>query len=756
MNLSQFIDHLQSADYRHQIEFLHTVEEKPAVYSGFPAGMRPEIIELLEKDGIHRLYSHQAEAFELYRAKKNFVITTPTASGKTLAYLLPVLQNKLENQRGRHLFMFPTKALARDQLAVFRTWREGLNTGWKIGVYDGDTPPEERRNIKQSGDLMLSNPDMLHAGILPHHLSWRYFFENLRTIVIDEMHSYLGIFGSHVANVLRRLQRILDHYESDPLIIFSSATIANPAEHARNLTGREFTHIGESGAPEGKKYYTFYNPPLVGEEGIRQSPYRSAAAIGAELVKNNIPTIFFARSRNRVEVLTTFLRKRLPPHQKNKVMGYRGGYLPNERRRIERDLREGRLTAVVSTNALELGIDIGSLSAVVSIGYPGRISSLLQQFGRAGRQKEPALAVMIATMSALDQYLMKHPEYILETGGEAAIINPHNMMILMEHIKCAAFELRFKRGEEFAGEVVDPFLDYLTESGVLNSDENTWFWANDTYPASDVSLRSAAKDNFVIVDKTRTGSEKVIGEIDYFAAPMMIHDEAIYQHQGRHYFVDILKWDERRAEVREVKSDYYTDAHQKVHLAVLARDEAQSQREFKSVWGEVTVRAQAHLYKKIKIETSENLGWGQIHTPEIEMHTQAAWFEIGEALMQPYALTLRNAFLIRLAYIFKEIAPLVALCDMNDITVQGIYRDPQFAEHTVVFYDRFPGGVGISHRIVREAAALFELAHRTITECSCSAGCPSCVGVWAEEEVDEHELNLKEATAGLIAAMAEQ
>lgn len=736
MNLEQYIDSLRTSE-SDNIRALIEIPAKEPRYAEMPRHIAPELRAALKARGIEKLYSHQEQAAELYAAKKDFVVTTPTASGKTLCYLLPILDAKLRNPNGKHLFMFPTKALAQDQLAAYRGYSESLQKTWNVNTFDGDTPPEERRMVKKAGDFILTNPDMLHSGIMPHHSIWKSFFENLETIVIDEMHTYIGVFGSHVANVLRRLNRLLAHYGARPRYIFCSATIANPAELAQQLAEREFTAITESGAPEGKKYFLFYDPPFYQNLQLSESPYKAAARLGSGLIKNGIPTIFFARSRNRVEILTQFLRSRLPESLGRKVRGYRGGFLPLERRAVERSLREGGTLGVVSTNALELGIDIGALNAVISIGYPGRMSSLYQQFGRAGRKKEASLAILVASPSALDQYLMRNPKYLFESQGEAAIVNPDNLLIYQDQLKCAAYELRFEEGDKFGNFPVETFMEHLAEERVIVNKGGIYFWSSETYPAANVSLRSAATDNFVIVDITETGNERVIGEIDYFSAPLFIHDEAIYMHGAKHYYVDKLKWDERRAEVKLVKSDYYTDAHEKVHRSILHVEETRAEKQLKLNWGEVTLRRQAYLYKKIKIETSENLGWGQIHTPEIEMHTQGAWFDIaGDALPRDattgevWPVEYRSALLTRFAYLLRQLSPLIALCDRRDISVSSSFRDPQFGEHAIIFHDNYPGGVGLAHKLVANHEALFTLAQQTVDGCSCATGCPSCIGVW--------------------------
>jgi len=754
VNLEQYIDHLRRTE-ADNIRGLIEIPAKEPRYAEMPAHIAPELRGALRARGIEKLYSHQREAFDCYSADKDFVVTTPTASGKTLCYLLPILQAKIKNPKGKHLFMFPTKALAQDQLAAYRSYAEILGQTWNVNTFDGDTPEEERRAVRKAGDFILTNPDMLHSGIMPHHSIWKSFFENLETIVIDEMHTYIGVFGSHVANVLRRLNRLLKHYDASPRYIFCSATIANPAELAGQLAEREFAAITESGAPEGKKYFLFYNPPFYPNLQLSESPYKSAARLGSGLIQNEIPTIFFARSRNRVEILTQFLRSRLDENLAKKVRGYRGGFLPLERRAVERSLREGDTLGVVSTNALELGIDIGGLNAVISIGYPGRMSSLYQQFGRAGRKKEPSLAILVASPSALDQYLMRNPNFLFESKGEAAIVNPDNLLIYQDQLKCAAYELRFEEGDKFGSFGVDAFMEHLENERVILKKSHIYFWTSDTYPAANVSLRSAATDNFVIVDTTDTGNEKVIGEIDYFSAPLFIHDEAIYMHGAKHFYVDKLKWDERRAEVTHVKSDYYTDAHEKVHRSILHLEEKRVEKNLALSWGEVTLRRQAYLYKKIKIETSENLGWGQIHTPEIEMHTQGAWLDLSENLWRDVPITFRSALLTRLAYLLKQLAPIVALCDRRDIAVSSSYRDPAFGEHAIILYDNYPGGVGLAHKLVSNYEALFALAAQAVGQCDCAVGCPSCIGVWDVQTDGDVELpeDMKSPVKAILAQL---
>ena len=730
MNLAQIINFLsQDEKFNQNIVFEHTINSKEALYVDFPDSLNNDIRTVLENTGIKKLYSHQKEAFEYYQKKKNFVITTPTASGKTLSYLLPVIQDKINDKYGKHLFIFPTKALSRDQLSYYQKWKQILNKDWNMNVFDGDTSPEERRKSKKASDFILTNPDMLHSGILPHHITWKDFFNNLKTIVIDEMHIYMGIFGSHTANVFRRLNRILMHYKANPVFIFSSATIKNPLELASNLTEKEFSLIKNSGAASGEKKIIFYNPPVIDAEGTRKSAYKAACEIGELFIKNNIPIIFFTRSRIRAELLANLLRENLPEKLKKKVKSYRGGYLPLERRQIENDLREKKIMAVVSTNALELGIDIGMLEAVVSVGYPGSFSSLIQQFGRAGRKTDPSVAMMIGKANALDQYLMKNGNFIIEHEGEDAVINSNNLIVYMEHIKCAAYEMRFAESDIFGGVSVKEYLDYLSDNDILLKKEGYYFWMKDNYPSSNVSLRKAAQDNFLVVDISKKTNEQVIGEVDYFSAPSLIHEEAVYLQQGKYYYVNSLDWEKRRAEVSEINSDYYTDAHIKTNIKILSKDEIKKENKITCVWGEITVISKAHLYKKIKISTNENLGWGKIHTPEIEMHTQAAWLEFQDINIE-IEKEIRGSVLTRAAYLIKQMAPLVALCDVRDISSLGFYLNDQFMPYSILFFDHYPGGVGLSYKMITNIEALLDLSIESALNCVCEAGCPSCIGVW--------------------------
>ncbi len=727
MNLVQLrekLKNLPSLTHREELS------GSPAEYVDFPREISDKIRKTLEDRGISRLYSHQKEAVELALEGKNPVVVTPTASGKTLCYNLPVLNKIIEDPGSRALYLFPTKALSQDQLAELHDLAESLESGVKTFTYDGDTRPEVRRSIRQAAHIVITNPDMLHTGILPHHTKWVKLFENLNYIVIDEMHSYRGVFGSHVANVLRRLKRIASFYGSDPQFIFSSATIANPGELASRLAETEVEVVSENGAPAGPRDFLFYNPPVVDRElGIRKSYVLESKNLARRLLLNEISTIVFARTRLNTELILSYLKEQLPSSRK--VRGYRGGYLPGERREIEAGLREGEILGVVSTNALELGIDIGQLEACLIAGYPGSISSVWQQAGRAGRGRERSLTILVASSSPLDQYIINHPEYFFQQPPESGLINPNNLLILMSHLKCAAFELPFEEDEIFGVESTPEILEYLEEEGVLRYRQGRYYWMADKYPAADISLRSAASDDFAVIDTT-DNRHQVIGRVDYFSAPTTIHEKAIYLHGAGQYQVQELDFEDRRALVEEVDVNYYTDASLAVDLRVLEEFETAGEGDYSYAWGEVSVTARATMFKKVKFNTHENVGYGDINLPEQEMHTSAYWFTVPSRLREKLGREALENGLLGLANLIINIAPLFLLCDPRDIKDTVQVRSPHTGLPTVFFYDSYPGGIGLSEKMFRVHSRLLERARELVEDCLCQQGCPSCVGPGSE------------------------
>jgi DEAD/DEAH box helicase domain-containing protein len=783
-------DHVLDEEYRVSAdEVVTAVRRIPAAaaqYAPFPDGPGPlgvdsRLVEALRAKGIEQLYTHQAEAMTHALAGRGVVIITPTASGKTLCYNGPVLSSILRDPSSRALYLFPTKALAQDQLAELHGLSELVGSETPIGVftYDGDTPSDARRAIRTRAHIVLSNPDMLHSGILPHHPRWAKLFENLRYVVIDELHAYRGVFGSHLGNILRRLHRICRHYGSDPTFICTSATIANPVELAERLTERPMTLVNTSGAPRGEKFFLFVNPPVVNQQlGIRRSYLSEARRVTLEFLKRKLQVILFAQSRLATEILTTYLKDACegPPGSPEMVRGYRGGYLPNRRREIERGLREGSVRAVVSTSALELGIDIGALDVSVMAGYPGTIAATWQRAGRAGRRSGRSAAVLVASSAPLDQFVIRHPSYFFDGSPEHALINPDNLQILLDHIKCAAFELPFSAEETFGQENVQQILGVLGEEGFVHEADGQWNWTHESYPADAVSLRSISSDNFVIVDITH--GTKVIGETDYTSAPSTLHEKAIYIIEGQLFQVERLDWEGRKAYVRSVDCDYYTDAITYSKVTILetfdtatidaatidaatldAPGEAAAPANVDSPetaldrpkafgsHGEVHVVSRVVGFKKIRFYTNENVGSGELDLPEHQMHTTSYWLTIPSAMLARlhYSSDDRRDGISGMAYAMRSVAQLLLMCDRKDI---GLSVDTGSSESAAVgrgamatkaplvagvdpkifIYDNYPGGIGFSAPLFRMQEDLLRATRELVTECECDSGCPSCVG----------------------------
>jgi len=733
VNLAQLLDQLRGdGRFMRNVTRWEVIPPEAGEFRAFPAALDARLTAVLQARGIDRLFSHQAEAVELALAGRSLVIPTPTASGKTLCYNLPVLHTVLADPQARALYLFPTKALSQDQMHEVHGLITDLGADIKTYTFDGDTPETARQAIRSSGHIVITNPDMLHQGILPHHTLWVKLFENLKYVVVDEVHHYRGVFGSHVANVLRRLQRIAAFYGSHPQFICCSATIANPRELAEKLTGMPMAAVERNGAPRGEKHFIFYNPPVVNAElGIRASVIKTARSIAERFLASRAQLIVFARSRIRVELLLTYLEKsgRKVGIKSGQVRGYRGGYLPGERRAIEAGLRSGEISAVVSTNALELGIDIGRLDACIMAGYAGTVASTWQQAGRAGRRQNLSAVVLIASSNPSDQYIINNPDYFFGRSPEHATVDPDNLIILMSHLKCAAFELPFLVDEEYGGRRVAEILDYLVDMKVLHRGVDKYHWMSDTYPAEDVSLRSAAPDNVVIIDRSVPGG-RVIGEMDLFSAQEMLHDDAIYIHGAQQYHVDKLDWDRREAHVQPVTVDYYTDAQRKSELKTLTAETEKDDPWGRSALGEVGLVSKVTVYKKIKLGTHENVGAGRVHLPEIEMHTTSFWWEVPEDLaerMSAAGLDPGDA-LKGAAHLLGRVAPFFVMADPSDLCAQAMVRSPFTGHPTIYLYDSFPGGVGFARRIFDQFAEICAAARAHLQRCSCGSGCPSCVG----------------------------
>ncbi len=733
MTLEQILESFRTRPrFAPQFTAWRTLPAKPAQYTAFPQALDPRLAQALARCGIQQLYSHQAQAYEAVRRGDDIVVVTPTASGKTLCYNLPVLDTILRGRGARALYLFPTKALGADQVDELQGLIGALGVEIGAFTYDGDTPGDARRTIRAAGHIVVTNPDMLHTAILPHHTKWLRLFENLEYIIVDELHHYRGVFGSHLANVLRRLLRVCRFYGSTPQFICCSATIGNPREHAERLIGRRVTVIDHSGAPSGERVIALYNPPVVNPAlGIRRDAVREAVALAEELLAGRVQTIFFARTRLSTELLTTYLRDVARRHHLDPdgVCGYRAGYLPSERRRIEGGLRSGAVRAVAATNALELGIDIGQMQSAVLVGYPGTAASTWQQIGRAGRRSGLSAAVLVATSAALDQYIVTHPEYLFDHPIEEARINPDNLLVLASHLKCAAFELPLRDGEDFGPNTLPEILAYLEEEGVLHHEADAWHYVAEAYPAEEISLRSASAENVVIIDTTDP-RPRVVGEIDLASAPAFVHEDAIYIHLGQQYHVDRLDWEERKAYVRRVDVDYYTDAQIAVDIRVLeefagapAPGGGQA-----TAHGEVAVTFRPTIFKKLRLATHENVGSGPIHLPETTLHTTAAWWVFPRGRIPEVQADALQGALLGVAHALHNIAPLYLMCDPRDLGTTVEIRSPHTGEPTVTLFEHVPGGVGQSERLYALQGELLAAAARLIESCGCTGGCPSCVG----------------------------
>jgi DEAD/DEAH box helicase domain-containing protein len=786
--VSQVLDTFASRD--HTGEVLTAVRHYPAreaQWADFPQWLNTDLRAAYNAKGIRQLYTHQAAATEAVHAGKSVVIVTPTASGKTLCYNLPVLDAILADTDTRALYLFPTKALAQDQLAELYDLNQRLDNRFGVFRYDGDTPSDARKSIREKSHIVLTNPDMLHTGILPHHTRWTRLFENLRYIVLDELHTYRGVFGSHLCNVLRRLQRIARFYGREPQFICCSATIANPGALASNLIENGVEVQSENGAPAAEKTFVFYNPPVVNRAlGIRRSYINESSRVAQEFLKHDLQTMVFANSRLYTELILTYLQQANPqlPGKPETIRGYRGGYLPSERREIERGLRDRRIRGVVTTSAMELGIDVGSLDSVVMAGYPGTIAATWQRAGRAGRRTGSSCAVLVASSSPLDQFIVRHPDYFFGNTPEHAFIQPDNLEILINHLKCAAFELPIHPEEKFGAVDLADLCARLAEAGYLHLAGENYHWTSDAYPADTISLRSVTSDNFVIIDIT--GEPVVIGEVDFVSALTTVHEKAIYIHGGQQYHVEHLDFKERKAYVKQVDVDYYTDAIRYTQVRVLeiantasshtrntvaigvsqdpvilseAKDLNRSASAISSAHphshshGDVLVRSQVVGFKKIKFFTNENVGAGTLELPENEMHTTSYWITLGRPLLEslPYSISERQSGMFGLLHALKTVATLLLMCDGRDLGTAIGERPPapgaeseemmpvrmedaaganakEFFEPNLYLFDAYPGGIGFSEPLFRAHDLLVQKTRELIRACPCEAGCPSCVG----------------------------
>jgi DEAD/DEAH box helicase domain-containing protein len=723
-DLAALVAHLRRR-YAGRITGELVLPAQPARLAELPEHLDARLRAALAGRGIERLYRHQRDAWDAIASGRHTVIVTPTASGKTLCYNLPVLSAVLR-ERAKALYLFPTKALSQDQVAELLALNRAGDLGVRAATFDGDTPGDARRAVRVHADIVVSNPDMLHQGILPHHTKWAQFFESLRYVVIDELHTYRGVFGSHVANVVRRLRRVCRFYGADPVFIFCSATIANPEALAEGLVGEPVLGIKESGAPQGERHLLLWNPPVVNPElQIRASARSQTTRIARLAVGSGLKTIVFAQTRLMVEVLTKYLKDVFDrdPRRPARISGYRGGYLPSERRATETKLRAGDIDCVISTSALELGVDIGALDVCVLCGYPGTIAGTWQRLGRAGRRRRPSLGVLVATSEALDQYIVRHPDFFLGASPEHARIDPDQLLILMDHVRCAAFELPFRDAERFGAEDLQELLQYLEQEQVLHHEGERWHWMAESYPANSVSLRSVAEGNFVVVDQ-----------------------------------VEKLDWTGRKAFVRQTKADYYTDAIDYTRLKILDQFEQERRPAALCARGEVHLVRRVAGYKKIRYYTHENVGYGNVRLPDQEMHTTAVWWQIEPEVLEqalPDRWLALDGFL-GAAHALHLVAALLSMAERQDLgrsvgdgmggwfaatgiegrgQLRSASGEPMAPEGlgeifrpTLFLYDNYPGGVGLSTPLFDVRSQVVERAYELVAGCSCRLGCPACVG----------------------------
>ncbi|MBN1866317.1 DEAD/DEAH box helicase [Candidatus Sumerlaeota bacterium] len=743
MDAQTFLQRLQGQKhYGDQVVHVESLAEREPEFADAPGGLAPAVVSALAAQGIERLYSHQAEAIEHVRAGQNVVVVTGTASGKTLCYNIPVVEALAREPGATALYLYPTKALAQDQLrglGKFRLPDQGAD--FLAGTYDGDTPQNLRRKLRNGGNVILTNPDMLHQGILPQHARWNRFFTRLRFVVIDEIHAFRGVFGSHLANVVRRLDRICRNYGSAPQFICCSATIGNPREHAERVTGRPMHLVDRDGSPRGPKEFVLWNPPpldtaAVGPSGDwrvggdRRSSIGEAVGLMTSLVQEGVQTIAFVRTRLAAELIYKSCRDRLRGMSRrlaDSVQAYRGGYLPEERREIERRLVSKEILGIASTSALELGIDIGSLEACILVGYPGTVASLWQRAGRAGRGREESLVFLVGQNAPMDQYLMTHCDYLFGRNPEQAVVDPDNPHVAVGHVKCAVAELPLTQEETaLFGPYTQTLLEILEEDGLARRVADQWFWTSSEYPAADVNLRNISGPVYTIQDES--AGERVIGTLDEVSALSQLHSHAVYIHGADTYFVNELDVDQKIARVERRDLDYYT---QSVQVSQIRIDETEEEKDWRGAllgFGDVTVTTSIPMFKKIKFHSRDSLGFEKLDLPPQTLETLALWFSPPDeiaALLSERGLILGEA-LIGIANVLVEVAPFYVMCDTQDI---GAVVDANcLGRDTLFLHDRYPGGMGFARRCLDRIDEILETAHTVIEECACPDGCPSCVG----------------------------
>jgi len=732
MYVDAFLHHLLTlSDYRQQIVHTERIRPRIASIGELDKPLHPALRGHLESLGITSLYTHQAMAVNAARCGKNVMVATASASGKTLCYNLPVLEAVLEDPSSRALYLFPTKALAQDQLRSLKELgcSELISFGG-CATFDGDTPQSERAGIKRQAKIVLTNPDMLHVGILPNHKSWSRLLRNLKYVVIDEAHVYRGVFGSHVANVMRRLRRLCASYGSNPQFICCSATIANPKEHVENLVRLPFDIISEDGSPHGGKSFIFWNPPLIDETGTgRHSSNSEGTFLFTELIRSNIRSLVFTRTRRLTELVYIYSREQLGNSLGQLIKPYRAGYLPEDRRQIERELFSGHLLGVVATTALELGIDIGDLEATVLIGYPGSISSTWQQAGRSGRGINDSVSFLIAQDNPLDQYFMHHPESFFGKSFENALINAENTNILKPHLLCAAWEQPLTEDDAlFFGAAFDRAASELEGEGKLRKSGGWWYLSpRISHPAQDINIRSTSGKNYAVVDASR--GYQLMETVEASVAFFQIHPGAIYLHQGESYLVKELDIENRVAVVEPTDVPYYTQTKELIDIRILKTERERSCLGIEVCLGEVDVTNNVVGFKKKMQFTEEVIGDEPLDLPPLRFLTQSLWFDLPEAAIREVAeagLDFAGG-LHALEHAAIAMLPLFALCDRNDIGGVSTPFHTDTGRAQIFIYDAYPGGIGIAAKGFEMMEELWAATLEAIEECPCQEGCPSCI-----------------------------
>ncbi|MCL0046412.1 DEAD/DEAH box helicase [Dehalococcoidales bacterium] len=732
MDTSVFLHRLTAQPtYKDQIAHIEHIPPREASYAELDQPLASALQHCLNEHGLLPLYTHQVEAVNNARRGKNVMVATSSASGKSLCYNIAVLETILTEPSSRALYLFPTKALAQDQLrSLQELFCPALFKVGEVATFDGDTPQVERAEIRKRARVILTNPDMLHIGILPNHQSWSGLLRQLRYVVVDEAHTYRGVFGSHVGGVLRRLRRLCHLYRSNPQFICCSATISNPGEHAQRLVGLPFTVVSNDGSPHGGKDFVFWNPPIIDEaRGVRRSANSEASNLLAELVSSNIRSLTFARTRRLTELIYSYSRRRLAevsPDLARKVKAYRAGYLPQERRQIEQELFSGQLLAVVATTALELGIDIGDLEATVLTGYPGSIASTWQQAGRSGRGRSGALSFLIGRDNPLDQYFMRHPDFFFQKRVENALVNPDNPYILRGHLLCAAWESPLNSGdEEFFASAFSQERSALEERGMLRERNRKWYLSPAiAYPAQGINIRSTSGENFALID---TSTDSLLETVEASVAFSQIHPGAIYLHQGESYLVTELDLANHTAYAVPTTAGYYTQAKEITDLRIVRVSGDKSYGQAKVYLGEVEVTTTVVGFRKKAQFTEEVIGEEPLDLPPYHFPTVGLWFDLPAEVITRLAQLDFAGGLHAIEHAAIAILPLFTLCDRNDIGGVSTPLHPDTGRAQIFIYDAYPGGIGIAEKGFDLVEELWQTTLKVITECPCQEGCPSCI-----------------------------